>query len=313
MTAPPIAYDLPMRNMIAGLDATGHVTHTQHRKTHVTIHHNGGWLSHDGLLSVWRVREASAHFNIDSQGDAAQFVGVNEYAWACGDTEGNQRSISIEHCNTVGAPSWIVDEITWSRGARLAGWLFARVIGAPPTRETLVFHNSWIATLCAGPWLARMYSEILEIAQHWYEVYSGTATPTPEPKSEEDENVYQVTGAINDKNPDWLNVLLPAVKESVPLPDNGKSEAWVQLQCPQHPVDIWGVYRVFDGGSELIWGPGFDPRSEAEQIPPVKPVILLPDTYKAFKIDKKGSIGLAVLYSGPVALSGLVTLSPDGK
>lgn len=164
-----IAYDLPMRDFIAALDETGHVTHTQHRKTHVTLHHNGGRLSHEGVLSVWQVRPASAHFNIDAAGTAAQFVRVNEYAWATGSTEGNQRSISIEMCDQTLAPDWVVSETTWRAAARLAGWLFARVIGYRPTSEFLVRHKMWSATDCAGPHIDKVYSQILAVAQETFD------------------------------------------------------------------------------------------------------------------------------------------------
>lgn len=164
-----IAYDLPLRNFIAQLDATKHVTHVAHRKDMVTLHHNGGRFSHEGVLSIWQVRPASAHFNIDAEGTAAQFVRVNEYAWATGSTPGNQRSISIEMCNQQGAPNWPVSETTWSKAARLAGWLFARVIGTRPTSETLVRHKYWSATTCAGPHIDREYNRILAIAQQTYD------------------------------------------------------------------------------------------------------------------------------------------------
>jgi hypothetical protein len=164
-----IAYDLPVKNLIAGLDATGHVSHVQHRKTHVTIHHNGARLSHEGVLEVWKVRPASAHFDIDGVGDCAQYVRAAEYAWACGNTEGNQKSISIEMANSTLGPLWEVAQITWTRAARLAGWLFARVIGARPTRETLVVHKRWSATACAGPHIDGVYNLMLAIAQDTYD------------------------------------------------------------------------------------------------------------------------------------------------
>lgn len=168
-----IAYDRPVRNLIAGLDATGHVTHTQHRKDKVTLHHNGGRLSHDGVLSVWQTRPASAHFNVDAPGTVAQYVRVNEYAWATGSTEGNQRSISIEMCNETVGPEWRVGEATWREAARLAGWLFARVIGTRPTRDNLVVHKYWFATACAGPYVDRIYGQILSVAQSSYDRFIG--------------------------------------------------------------------------------------------------------------------------------------------
>jgi N-acetylmuramoyl-L-alanine amidase len=172
-----IAYDLPVKDLIAGLDATEHVTHTAHRKTHVTLHHNGGILSHEGVLSVWQTREASAHFDVDWYGDLAQYVRVNEYAWSCGNTEGNQRSISIEMCNETRGPEWKVREVTWRRAARLAGWLFFRVIGARPTRETLVQHKYWNPTECAGPHITSVYDHILWHAQLSYDAYASGQNP----------------------------------------------------------------------------------------------------------------------------------------
>ena len=68
MTAAPIKYDLPVANFIAGLDATGHVTHRNYTKKSVTFHHNGGRLSLAGILEVWKTRPASAHFQSDAAG-----------------------------------------------------------------------------------------------------------------------------------------------------------------------------------------------------------------------------------------------------
>lgn len=164
-----IAYDLPMLDLIDELDATKHVSHVQHRKSKVTLHHNGGRLSHYGVLQVWQVRPASAHFNVDGPGTCAQFVRVNEYAWATGSTEGNQDSISIEMCNESLSPDWVVGESTWRAAGRLAGWLLARVIGERPSRDNLVVHKYWSATSCAGPHIDKVYNQILAVAQQTFD------------------------------------------------------------------------------------------------------------------------------------------------
>jgi len=170
----------PVRNLIAGLNATGHVTHTQHRKDMVTIHHNGGRLSHDGVLNVWKTRPASAHFDVDAWGGVAQYVEMNEYAWACGNTDGNQRSISIEMCNSETSGNWPVSETTWRSAARLAGWLFAKVIGVRPTSANLVPHHHWKATTCAGPYMDGQFGNFIAVAQQAFDFFkAGGSTPSP--------------------------------------------------------------------------------------------------------------------------------------
>lgn len=172
-----IAYDKPVADFIDGLSATGHVTHTQHRKTKVTLHHNGGRLSLQGVLDVWKTRPASAHFDVDGQGNVGQYVKPNEYAWSTGNTQGNVESISVEMANASLAPNWLVSEVTMMEAARLAGWLFAKVIGAAPTQDNLVVHHHWKSTLCAGPCVDANYDRILEQAQVAYLYFVGQGAP----------------------------------------------------------------------------------------------------------------------------------------
>lgn len=169
-----IHYDRPILNLIDELDATGHVTHTRHRKTSVTLHHNGGRLTRRDVLRVWRTRPASAHFDVDVQGRLAQYVRVHEYAWACGNTEGNKRSIHIEMANLSLGPRWRVNEETWHGAARLAGWLHAHVLhGHPrPTRHSLFYHHHWLQTDCAGPFMDSIYGHVLHRAQRAYDHFT---------------------------------------------------------------------------------------------------------------------------------------------
>jgi hypothetical protein len=176
------AYDKPVKNLIAGLNVTGHVTHTKHRKTMVTVHHNGGRLSHEGVLSVWKTRPASAHFDVDGFGDVAQFVEMNEYAWATGSTNGNQASISIELCNSAVGGDWPVSEVTWRSGARLAGWIFAKVIGERPSSANIVPHHHWKPTTCAGPYMDNTLASFVAVAQQAYDFFQGGgSSPAPAP------------------------------------------------------------------------------------------------------------------------------------
>lgn len=171
-----IAYDHSVKDYIAKLNATGHVTHSSYRKTSVTLHHNAGRLTHEGVLSGWKTRPASAHFDVDSAGAVAQYVKVNEYAWAVGNRVGNESSISIEMCNETLAPEWAVSSTTWESAARLAGWLFAHVIQAKPTTSNFFMHKHWSATECPGPYMSRIFeSETLPAVQKAYESFIGSS------------------------------------------------------------------------------------------------------------------------------------------
>lgn len=181
--AETIAYDKPIVDMIAQMDAIGNVNHVSYQKKSVTFHHNAARLSIPGILEVWRTRPASAHFQVDAYASVGQFVRVNEYAWAQGHTLGNQESISIEMANSTLSPTWEVLEVTWREAARLAGWLHAKVIGVRPTRATMRKHKDWKATECSGPYIDTVFdTQIIPIAQAAYDAFMAppvVVTPPP--------------------------------------------------------------------------------------------------------------------------------------
>jgi hypothetical protein len=149
-------------------------------KKSITWHHNGARLSLQGILDVWKTREASAHFDVDAYGALGQYVRVNEYAWAVGNTIGNQESISIEMCNATLSPDWTVAEVTWREAARVAGFLHAKVIGTRPDRSSCHVHHDWKATLCAGPYIDSILNTMIADAQTSYDYFS-TAVVVPPP------------------------------------------------------------------------------------------------------------------------------------
>ncbi len=174
-----IAYDRRVVDLISELSATGHVTHSSYPKTSVTLHHNGGRNSFSDLLTVWRSRAASAHFDVDSTGSVAQYVQVNEYAWAVGDTAGNCSTISIEMCDETMAPEWKVSDVTLASATRLAGWLFAHVVKAEPTAENFFPHKHWSSTDCPGPYVMAHWASLLADVQRAYHSFVGTVVNNP--------------------------------------------------------------------------------------------------------------------------------------
>lgn len=185
--AATINYDKAVADFIAGLDATGHVTHTKHRKTSVTFHHNGGRLSLQGILDVWKTRAASAHFQVDGAGAVGQYVRLTEYAWATGNTQGNQESVSIEMANATTAPGWTVADVTVEEACRLAGWIFARAFGFAPTRDNVHHHFDWKSTTCSGPYIRSIREQMFQRVLAHYNAFVGggapalTPSPTPAP------------------------------------------------------------------------------------------------------------------------------------
>jgi hypothetical protein len=187
-----INYDLPIEDLVDALSATGHVTHESFAKTSVTFHHNGGvGNSHEDVLNTWKSRPASAHFDVDTSGMIAQYVKVDEFAWATGNNEGNQHSISIEMADFTGDPNWEISDVTWKAAARLAAWLFVHQIGVRPDSSNVFPHQHWVSTDCPGPWVIHNFSSILGEIQHQYDNFLGATahTPTPAPPSPHPTNV----------------------------------------------------------------------------------------------------------------------------
>ena len=175
-----ISYTEPVKDLIDALSETGHVTHQYFKKTSVTIHHNGGLRdTHEDVLNTWKTRKASAHFDVDVEGAIAQYVKVDEYAWATGSTVGNETSISIEMADATGSPSWQVSDATLNSMARLAAWLFKHVIGTRPNSSNFLPHMHWVADDCPGPYVMHNFSNILAKVQAQYDLLDGVKSPTP--------------------------------------------------------------------------------------------------------------------------------------
>jgi len=173
-----INYDRPIKNLIDQLSATGHVTHTASTKHTVTLHHNGDpnkSCSHEDVLNTWKTREASAHFDVDVNGAIAQYVQVNEIAWADGNWNGNVSDISIEMADMNS--SFVIAPATWLNAARLAAWLFANVIHVRPDTSNVFPHQHWTSTDCPGPWVMNNWNTILGEIQKQYDAMIGHPPP----------------------------------------------------------------------------------------------------------------------------------------
>lgn len=248
MTA-TIAYDKPILNLIDELSATGHVTHKSYTKKSVTFHHNGGRLSLQGVLNVWKSRPASAHFDSDANGKLAQFVRVLEYAWAVANTEGNMETISIEMCNSTLSPHWEVADVTWQEAARLAGWLFAHVIGTRPTSKNVHFHHFWYQTSCAGPYMDSIYGKLLAATQASYDHFVANPTRPPVHTLTEVQKIQLALEVADDNK--WGS---GTDRVALMMRDASRAHAGWPHNV-QSSIDIRHVQNIIDTKPDGAWGP----------------------------------------------------------
>lgn len=122
-------------------------------------HHMAGNLNLAQCVNLWNNSGTSAHYTINSTGGVGQAVHDSNTAWATGNTEGNQRGISIEHANTTRQVngrdddhlSWQISDATIIAGARWAAalCLFYK-LGRPVYGKNIKDHRDVRQTFCPG-------------------------------------------------------------------------------------------------------------------------------------------------------------------
>lgn len=122
-------------------------------------HHMAGNLNLQQCVNLWNTSGTSAHYTVNSTGGIGQAVYDSNVAWATGNTEGNQRGISIEHANVtrrVGGSdsnkgSWNISDATIINGARLAAALCLYYkLGRPVYGKNIKDHRDVRQTFCPG-------------------------------------------------------------------------------------------------------------------------------------------------------------------
>ena len=150
----------------------------------VVIHHNAGILSIDQIWQVWQTREASAHYQVESNGRIGQLVNDWDTAWHAANTYVNETSIGIEVSNSSGAPNWHIADTAVENAAHLTAALHLGYnLGRPRSGVTVRYHREFTGTSCpyhlapGGLYFDRFWERVL----HWYDQMSITPAPTPTP------------------------------------------------------------------------------------------------------------------------------------
>ena len=160
----------------------------------VILHHNAGNLSIEGCYSVWQDREASAHYQVQSDGLIGQLVWDTDTAWHCGNFEQNQRSIGIEHADDSSDP-WHISDACLDAGAHLVAAVCRYYgLGRPEWGRNLFGHSDFAATACPASLAVggSQHDEYVARAQQWYDAMAGGTGAPAAPGGSVDELAQRV-------------------------------------------------------------------------------------------------------------------------
>lgn len=144
---------------------------------YIGIHYNAGDLTVEGCYNVWLTREASAHYQVESNGHTGQLVWDGNTAWALGNFSANQKSINIEHANK---PDGTITEACLDTGAHLVAALCKYYgLGRPEWDVNVFPHKHFSATSCPGQIYGSQKDAYIQRAQMWYDKM---VNPEPAPK-----------------------------------------------------------------------------------------------------------------------------------
>lgn len=149
-----------------------------HNIEFIVLHHNAANLSVDGCYSVWQTREASAHYQVQSDGVIGQLVHDWDTAWHSGNGNANRRSIGIEHADESTSP-WRISDACLDNGAHLVAALcFAYRLGRPAWKKNVFPHSYFYATACPASIQSDQLDTYMTRAQKYYDEMANSPAPT---------------------------------------------------------------------------------------------------------------------------------------
>lgn len=146
----------------------------------IVLHHNAGNLTIRGCYNVWQDREASAHYQVQSDGRIGQLVWDKDTAWHAGDFNANATSIGIEHADCQTRP-WMISAACLENGAHLVAALCKYYkLGRPTWMKNVFPHSHFSATECPASIAGSQNAAYMKRAQEWYDAMTkGSSAPKP--------------------------------------------------------------------------------------------------------------------------------------
>lgn len=144
----------------------------------IVLHHNAGNLTIRGCYNVWQDREASAHYQVQSDGRIGQLVWDKDTAWHAGDFNANATSIGIEHADCQTRP-WKISDACLENGAHLVAALCKYYkLGRPTWMKNVFPHSHFSATECPASIAGSQNAAYMKRAQQWYDaMMKGSSAP----------------------------------------------------------------------------------------------------------------------------------------
>lgn len=159
-------------------------------KKGVCWHHMAGNLTGEGCVNVWKSREASAHYAVETSGRVCQMVDDWNNAWHCGNNWGNAHLISIEVADDTSQPWHSSDKAVETLAHLTAAICVKYGFGRPEWGKNVYGHSDFSATACPAQFAVggSQHDYALKRAQEWYDamknggsVSEPASTNTPQP------------------------------------------------------------------------------------------------------------------------------------
>ena len=136
---------------------------------YIVLHHNAGNLSIADCARVWQTREASAHYQVQSDGRIGQLVWDANTAWHAGNWDANIHSIGIEHADDNSNP-WHISDATLDNGAHLTAMICkAYGLGRPEWGRNVFPHSHFSSTACPASIAGSQLGDYMARAQAYYD------------------------------------------------------------------------------------------------------------------------------------------------
>ena len=146
---------------------------------YIVLHHNAGNLSIADCARTWQTREASAHYQVQSDGRIGQLVWDTNTAWHAGNWDANIHSIGIEHADDNSNP-WHISDATLDNGAHLTAMLCkAYGLGRPEWGRNVFPHNHFTSTACPASIAGSQLGDYMARAQSYYDGTPVSSNPAP--------------------------------------------------------------------------------------------------------------------------------------